>query len=219
VCKKGSTHSAHGKTFLSASSVSVSEGFEERILAAMQSIEEGMQSMQKNMTEELKEVKEKQDKTNNMLSFISKKVDAYTHCMGKPFEEFSRGVLSVMLLEEIDDVEKLKLNKSFKDPFGFVHKDKATLVEIDIFCQKPLIVVECKGLLSGDKGIEQLHTFIRKKHFVETLYEEEARGYLFSYTVDNDILQQVTGICESNGIRIVRSLPEASESLMKKEKK
>jgi len=221
---RNSVHSVPGNTFLSLAA-SASEGFEERIIAAIQ-------ALQDRTTREFKEMKDQQEKTNNemraeikeskletisWLQHISKKVDAYAHSMGKPFEEFVRGVLSTMLIEEIDDVEKIELNKRFADPAAQVHKDNATQVEIDIFCREPFIVAECKGEMSGSKGIERVHTFAKKKNFVEMLHSKKARGYLFAFTIDNDILQEVTDICKSNDIRLVRSIP-ADPKFFDKEK-
>ncbi len=99
--------------------------------------------------------------------------------LGKQFEQFGRNVVIKLLQSE--GIENVRLEKKIlQDPEKFVSPG-ITEVEIDGFSIDPPVIVEIVSVLRTKEKIE---TFLRKKIFVEKLYDVKFKGYFVVATTE-----------------------------------
>jgi hypothetical protein len=90
------------------------------------------------------------------------------------------------------------------DPDGFVNPGNNE-VEIDIFCENPLIIGECTTFVKDIKKVEKfckVKEFVHKE-FVDNLHKIEPIAYLFTYGIDEKIQENVVSLCNHNNITLV----------------
>ncbi len=89
---------------------------------------------------------------------------------------------------------KLQWRRRFPDPEMITGH---SLVEIDIFCEDPLIAVEVTGEIGS---IEKVDKFIDKLKFLETKYKKKPKGIIITYEIKPGIINPVHALIEKHDI-------------------
>jgi len=101
--------------------------------------------------------------------------------IGKPFEQFGRNVVIRILQGE--GFERVKLSpKIFRDPNHIVFHQSEE-VEVDGFSEDPPVIVEITSILRDQEKVEK---FLKKKAFIEDLYQREFRGFFVAAGTEVD---------------------------------
>ncbi len=106
---------------------------------------------------------------------------------------------------------KVQLNKKFN--YNNVNKhdrvnEKTTEFEVDIYVENPFVIAECTKQVNKIEKVQKLKRiqefFIREK-------KQTASLYFFTYSIIDDIKENVENYCRENGITLLTQKEESSE--------
>ncbi len=144
-----------------------------------EAMDKRFESLTKQMNERFEAADKRFEAIETHFHEIKSTLKSLQKTLGKPFEQFGRNVVIKLLQSE--GIENVRLEKKIlQDPEKFVSPG-ITEVEIDGFSINPPILVEITSIL---KTKEKIETFLRKKTFVEKLYDVKFKGYFLAASTE-----------------------------------
>ncbi len=147
------------------------------------------------------EIKNLREDFQNQFSKLHRRLDKHEDYLkgsgGMALEQYSLLWFKGILQSKLIPAEKLVWRKKLKDPDMELGTE---IIEIDIFQDDPLIVVEVTSYLSN---IKKLTTFIKKINIIKKIYKKEPHSVFICYRIENDIEDSVVQLCDTNNIMLI----------------
>jgi len=148
-----------------------------------------------------KEAKERDEKLRKDLDQRFEKVfqrlDKQSLALGHDFEEFNSLWLRDYL--EVQGYPRIKIQKkNFYDENYEVFSDSKD-IQIDLFNESPLVIGEVTAIV---QSVKKVNDFIKKVKFLTDRFGEAKHVIFITYGIKPDLLDEVTRICEKNGIKL-----------------
>ncbi len=153
--------------------------FEQLIAELHQHIEESAKRFEA-IDKRFEALNKRLDNQQGMLEKLDRKMTELHSFLGGSLESLVRSLVFKILYEKGYENAQIRQNVTFIDEARKVHPD-STYVEVDLFCENPLVVVEVTGIL---KDLKKIEIFKRKVQFLREKYPNSPLGMLAFVTTE-----------------------------------
>ena len=127
------------------------------------------------------------------------KIDRVLAGLGLNFEGYNKRVLEHFLVYQGLPADKMQWRAIIPDPEGVISPDNFE-VEVDLFQQEPLIVVEITAL---EDSLEKVRRFIDIVRWLERKFNQKATAYFLTYDFDELIAEEAQRILKEASVKVI----------------
>jgi hypothetical protein len=135
---------------------------------------------------------------------IKSHLENVTRGLGFSMESYSAAWLIELLRSRgIQNPEgKVIWSRKWKLPEGIPDRKKGDEIEIDLFIEDPLIVVEVTSFLDQDE-ISKLKRLQQNRQFIESLFGKKAECFFACYDIDATVKPEAEAFAAEHGIKFI----------------
>ncbi|MFV2015829.1 MAG: hypothetical protein ACC656_10395, partial [Candidatus Heimdallarchaeota archaeon] len=147
----------------------------------------------------LKEHGKRFDSHDRRLARIDKRLDDIQAGLGINFEGYNKNVLMNFLEAQGIPAKTMQWRVKIQDPERKIYK-KSSEVEIDIFMENPLIIVEVTSI---ETSYEKVQTFIKIIKWLEVKYNKKSEAYYLLFDFEDEIREEALNLLQKHKVKII----------------
>ena len=106
--------------------------------------------------------------TNSLKSIENRMMEIFSRALGRNFEAYNAATIILMANIEGLNSSSMLHSKVFEDPEGLINPGNKQF-DVDIFCEKPLVIVECTSHVVADE-LKKIRKFPHIVRYLEKKY-------------------------------------------------
>ena len=118
--------------------------------------------------EQSKKLKSFMKNTANSFKSIENTMENFSRALGRNFEAYNAATIILMANIEGLNSSSMLHSKVFEDPEGLINPGNKQF-DVDIFCEKPLVIVECTSHVVADE-LKKIRKFPHIVRYLEKKY-------------------------------------------------
>jgi hypothetical protein len=147
----------------------------------------------------LEEIKLSREESNQRFEKMDQRLDEIQAGLGINFEGYNKNVLRTFLEAQGIPATNMIWRARMADPDRVIHAS-STEVEIDLFLQEPLILVEVTSI---ERSLEKVEKFLNIITWLEKKFGQKTQAYYLLFDFEDSIREKAKTMLQTAGVKII----------------